>query len=280
MRRTSLVLLAVLAAATPWRSAHAQGDSGNADEARARWRLSGMRKTFCVQWLLNPDSLKRPLPRGARLLPAASASDLHPALKGVVANQPEYRTWTPSALCFYRMAGMVADARTIDSGSDSTRLPVLGVWTVAGETGAAGPPTVALELRANSGDVREAGRRAGLELERLDVAVGPVLRDDGQPRPDQTRYQIRFGKTILVWDGRMSDDTTRTTDPVRWDWQAAREKGGWVTGGLTLRPAASSPMIGSLRVEGKDPLARALQASPIRYVGPAYQGGEGELTIK
>jgi hypothetical protein len=280
MRRSSLVLLTVLAGASPWRGAHAQGNSGDGEAARARWRLSEMRKTFCVQWLLNPDSLRRPLPRGARLLPAATSSDLHPALRGVVANQPEYRNWTPSALCFYRMGGLVADARTIDGGSDTTRLPVLGVWTVAAETGAAGPRTVALELRANSGDMREAGRRAGLELERLDVAVGPVLREDGQPRPDQTRYQIRFGKTILVWDGRMSDDTARTTSPVAWDWQAVREKGGWLTGALTLTPAVSSLMIGSLRVEGKDPLARALQASPIRYVGPAYQGGEGELTIK
>jgi len=276
----SLLLLATVALAAPWRGAHGQDDGGNGSDTRARWRFSNVRKTFCVQWLLNPDSLKRPLPRGVRLLPAANSTDLHPALRGVVANQPEYRSWTPSALCFYRMGGLVADARTITGNADSTRLPVLGVWTVAAETGTAGPRTVALELRANDGDVRDAGHHAGLELERLDISVGPALRDDGQPRPDQTRYQIRFGKTLLVWDGRMSDDSTHTTEPVAWTWRAVRERGGWVDGTLTLTPAVSSTMVGSLRVEGKDPLARALQSSPIRYVGPAYQGGEGELSIE
>jgi len=282
MKRTTLtlVLLALAAGSVPGRSAHAQRAADDGGDVRARWRLSEVRKTFCVQWLLNPDSLKRQLPRGVRLLPAANITDLHPALRGVVANQPEYRSWTPSALCFYRLGGLVADSRTIQGGADSTRLPVLGIWTVAAETGATGPRTLALELRANDGEVRDAGRHAGLELERLDVSVGPVLRDDGQPRPDQTRYQIRFGKTLLVWDGRMSDDTTRATEPVGWSWQAVREKGGWLTGALTLTPAASSMMVGSLRVEGKDPLARALQKSPIRYVGPAYQGGRGELTIQ
>jgi len=38
-------------------------------------------------------------------------------------------------------------------------------------------------------------------------------------------------------------------------------------------------MVGSLRIEGKDAMARALQASPIRYVGPSYEGGEGQLRL-
>jgi hypothetical protein len=198
----------------------------------------------------------------------------------VVANQPEYRSWTPSALCFYRMGSVAAESETIRGGADSSRAPVLGIWTVAAETGTSGPPNLALELRANDGDLREAGRDAGLEFDRLTVAVGPVPREDGPPRPDETRYQIRFGKTLLVWDGRPAEDTARVAAPVVWRWQAVRHRGGWLTGDLTLTPAASNMMIGSLRVEGKDPLARALQASPIRYVGPAYGGGEGQLRIQ
>jgi hypothetical protein len=273
-----LVLLTLLAGAL--HAQRARRDSADADAARARWRLSEVRRSFCVQWLLHPDSLRGQLPRGVRLLPADTNGDLHPALRQVLATQPEYRSWTPSAICFYRMGAVAAESKTIGGGPDSSKAPVLGIWTVAAETGRTGPRNVALELRANDGDLREAGDQAGLELERLNIAVGPVPRDDGTPSPDQTRYQIRFGKTLLVWDGHATDDTTRAGAPVAWSWQAARNKGGWLTGDLTLARGASSLMVGSLRVEGKDPLARALQSSPIRYVGPAYQGGEGELRLR
>ena len=276
-----LILLAMVAGGVPWQSARAQSDSVEGEPAGARWRLSEVRRSFCVQWLLNPDSLRTDLPDGVRLLPADSRTDLHPALRRVVASQPEYRSWTPSALCFYRMGGVVAESRTIQGGADSAKAPVLGIWTVAAETGASGPRDLALELRANDGDLRDAGEDAGLDLERLNISVGPVPRDDGPPRPDETRYQIRFGKTVLVWDGRSAKDTMHTSAPVGWSWQAVRQKkGGWLIGALTLKPTESTMMIGSLRVEGKDPLARALQASPIRYVGPAYRGGEGELQVR
>jgi hypothetical protein len=280
MRRSALRLaLLTMFAGLPWQSARAQRDSTREEDAGARWQLSELRKSFCVQWLLNPDSLRIALPRGARLLPAEKNPDLHPALRRVVENQPEYRSWTPSALCFYRMGRVQAESRVVQGGADSARVPVLGIWTVAAETGGTGPRHLALELRANDGDLRDAGQAAGLELDRLNVSVGPVPSEDG-PRPDETRYEIRFGKTLLVWDGRSSPDTTRRSTPIAWSWQAVRRKGGWLTGALTLAPAASSMMVGSLRVEGRDPLARALQGSPIRYVGPAYQGGEGQLQVQ
>jgi hypothetical protein len=274
------MLLLPAGGGAPGQTARAQSDSGNGGKAGAHWRLSEVRKTFCVQWLLNPDSLRGVLPGGARLLSSDQSPDLHPVLRQVVASQPEYRSWTPSALCFYRMGSVSTESETIGGGSDSSKAPVLGIWTVAAETGTSGPRILALELRANDGDLREAGRHAGLEFDRLTVAVGPVPRDDGPPRPDETRYQIRFGKTLLVWDGRPAEVATRSATPVVWRWQAVRSRGGWLTGDVTLTPAGSSMMIGSLRVEGKDPLARALQASPIRYVGPAYQGGEGQLRVR
>ena len=260
----SLVLLTVLAGGLSGQSVSAQTDSAEVEAARARWRLSDVRQSFCVQWLLNPDSLRTPLPRGVRLLPADGNADLHPVLRQVVANQPEYRSWTPSALCFFRMGTVVAGSSTIQGGEDSAKAPVLGIWTVAAETGANGPRTFALDLRANDGDLREAADRARLELERLNITVGPVPRDDGRPSPDETRYQIRFGKTLLVWDGRSRDDSTHVGTAVAWNWQAVREKGGWLTGALTLKPRTSSRMIGSLSL--------AMWVVPAHKIGSATRG--------
>jgi hypothetical protein len=33
-------------------------------------------------------------------------------------------------------------------------------------------------------------------------------------------------------------------------------------------------------VEGKDGLAKALQGSPVRFVGPLYRGGDGEVRFQ
>jgi hypothetical protein len=38
-------------------------------------------------------------------------------------------------------------------------------------------------------------------------------------------------------------------------------------------------MVGFLRVEGKDDFAKAIMASPIRFVGPARIGGGGEFAF-
>jgi hypothetical protein len=46
---------------------------------------------------------------------------------------------------------------------------------------------------------------------------------------------------------------------------------------LVLTPTWSRALVGSLRVEGKGDLAKLLKASPIRFVGPLYRGGGGEL---
>jgi hypothetical protein len=46
---------------------------------------------------------------------------------------------------------------------------------------------------------------------------------------------------------------------------------------MRVAPTSSRSMIGSLIVQGDDDLAKALRSSPIRYVGPNYRGGGGEL---
>ena len=37
-------------------------------------------------------------------------------------------------------------------------------------------------------------------------------------------------------------------------------------------------MVGALVIQGKDRLAKVMRASPIRYLGPIYQGGRAELS--
>jgi hypothetical protein len=271
------VLLLVVAALVAVPSARAQDGKDQDAGKTSVWRLEGLRNGFCVRFLLDPAKLRRQLPRDARLLRADAVPDLHPALRRVVATQPEFASWSPSALCLYYL-------RQVDAGStrtdqrDPEKAPVVGIWTTAAGT-TEGPRELVLAFLSTDGDLRHAGREANLDFERLQSRVGEVPREDGPPRPGETRYQIRLGKTVLTWDGRASDDTTRAPEPLSWVWESEGRRGGWVKGKLRFTPDASMPMIGSLRVQGKDPVALALQASPIRFVGPSYQGGSGELQI-
>ena len=274
----SVALLGIITSAGAAVEARAQDGHEDKDKAGADWRLTAPRKGFCIHLLLDPAKL-REVPDGVRLLPAEGYAELHPVLRRVVSTQPEYRSWSPSSLCFYYLTRVVGASETIGNDKDPTKAPMLAIWTVAGQTGTSGPGNIVLDLRSNDGDLRDAAYHAGLELDKLTTSIGPVPREDGPPRTDERRYQIKLGETLLVWDGRDGEDTTHTPAAVSWLWQARGPNRRWVTGELTLKPASSTPMVGSLRVEGKEAMARALQASPIRYVGPSYEGGEGRLRL-
>lgn len=264
-----------MAAAPPLRAQN--GKDSDQDQGGA-WRLQGLRSGFCIRFLLDPARLGRPLRKDASLLRADAAPDLHPALRGVISNQPEFASWNPSALCVYYMRQVEAGSVRTEA-EDSAKAPVLGLWTVTAAGTGGQPRELVLAFVSTDGDLRDAGRKANLDFDRLQSRVGEVPREDGPPLPGEVRYEIKLGKTVLTWDGRASDDTTRTPEPLSLAWEAPGRKSGWVRGTLTVAPEASMPMVGSLRIQGKDPLARTLQASPIRFVGPCFQGGSGALEI-
>ena len=277
-RACSIAILGIVASVGMPAEVRAQDGTEDPKEARTDWHFPDTRKGFCIQLLLDPAKL-RDLPDGVQLLPADTYKNLHPVLRRVVSEQPEYKSWSPSTLCFYYLSRVDGASKAIGGEKNPAKAPVLGIWTVAGQRSGSGPGDIVLDVRSNDGDLRDAADDAGLDLDNLSSSIGPVPRDEGPPRPEERRYQIRFGKTLLVWDGRGGEDTTRTPPAVTWQWLASGSNRRWLTGELTLKPTLSAPMVGSLRVEGKDAMARALQASPVRYVGPSYEGGEGELRL-
>jgi hypothetical protein len=47
-----------------------------------------------------------------------------------------------------------------------------------------------------------------------------------------------------------------------------------------MAPAEEQSQVGALRIEGKNPLAQALKASPIRAVSGLSRGGELTMTFR
>lgn len=247
---------------------------------RAAWEIRGLRRAFCVQFLL--DSTAEgvgSLPAGYHLVEAARIRNLHPSLRDVVATQPGTADWSPSRLCLYALDSVRAPQFTL-TNSKGRKPHLLAVWSVAAADSSGQPRDVALEVYAGSGNMVRAARLAEQSIHegRLSVGQVPGEDEDGVPRTDR-RFQVKLGKTTVTWDGHAAGDSTAVQGRVESNWLADGTRGRRVTGRIELQPAFFRAMAGSLKIDGNGDLARALRASPTRFAGPEYFGGTGVITL-
>ncbi len=233
-----------------------------------------------MQLLLDPTRLDVTIPRGARPLRADAIENLSPVLRTVVANQPEFAGWTPSKICMYYMQSVDVGSLRV-SERDPTKAPMVGVWSLsAAYGGGSEPQDVALRLFTNSGRLERAAEVSGLDLRKVDSEVRSIPNeDDAKAPPIGIRRTVKLQKALLTWEGRQVDDSTQAQGPLTLRWRADSKRRGSMTARLALTPEWTKGMAGSLRVQGDDDFAEAVKASPIRFVGPAVMGGEGELAF-
>ena len=112
----------------------------------------------------------------------------------------------------------------------------------------------------------------GMRADGIRCAFGKV------PGSSDDRYEIRYDRTTLIWDGRTTGDST-AAPAITPGWVARARGGRLLSVEQQLEPVGARLMVGALRIEGKGELAQALTASPIRYVGPIVWGGSGTMTF-
>jgi hypothetical protein len=244
------------------------------------WRIDGLRNAFCVQLLIDPAKLDMNIPDDIRPLRADAVPSLSPPLQTVITNQPEFAAWSPSSICLYYMETVDAGPVRVSEGKPD-KAPLLGFWSSATAATAGGAPRdFVLRLFTNSGRLERAGELRDLNLRTVRSTVRQVsMEDDEAAVPVGTRYQFKLNKTLLTWDGRKVDDSTRTSEPYTSAWRTESKRGRPMAASVALTPQWTRPMVGFLRVEGKDDFAKAIMASPIRFVGPARIGGGGEFAF-
>jgi hypothetical protein len=277
MRRTVFLPFAAAALVAVTATLSAQ----SAEPNDTTWHLGGLRTAFCVQFLMNPasDALKE-LPSGYRPVSASDAGDLHVSLRGVVEGQPEFAAWSPARLCFAAADTVQTNEFTLADGK-RRRVQMFGSWTVLAAAPGGPAGDVALKLFASSDRLIGSARKAGHLVREARVAVGLVPAEDenGVPSSDK-RFQVKVGKALITWDGPAARASGAVREPWRLSWAATGDRRRVVSGEVVLSPVSSRPMVGALKVEGKDALAKALLASPTRFAGPAYQGGEGSIVFR
>ncbi len=245
------------------------------------WRMEGLRGAFCILFLVDPKVASRSLPAGLELVSAGQADNLHPSLAAEVRARPDLGAWSPSHLCFYSL-DTIQTADYVLRDKKGRKTQVLGLWTVSGsESGSGKKRDVALMFLTTNGRLIRTGKTVGQPLREMSAKLGkvPTVDENGVPNSDD-RFQVKIGKTLVTWDGHPAADSSKVDGSVdiAWAASAATELAG--KGSLTLTPQWASPMVGALKVEGKDDLAKALSASPVRFVGPRYHGGGGEIHLE
>ena len=262
-----------LAALTCWVAAAAplvaQAPPGS--RAGPVWTITGLRTGQCVRFLLDPAVARRTLPGGIRLVPAGGDETVHPALRSVIDGQPEFAAWIPSSLCLYYADVLDLGGRRFRS-KDPRKRRMIGAWTVtASGQGSGDRQDVVMELFGIGGGLVQAAAYAKVKLSEAQSLMSKV---EGT---DNDLYEVKIGKTRLSWNGRAVGDSTSVRQPIQESWLTKGTAGMVWRVDVGLKPEWSRPLVGVLSVAGDDDLAEALKASPIRFVGPLYQGGGAEL---
>ena len=234
------------------------------------WTLEGLQAGQCVRFLMEPDEAGKELRPGGRLIRADQDHILHPALRSVVQSQPEFAGWTPASLCLYYAAAIGVGGRRFGS-RDPRKRQMIGFWTVAATEQDGSRRDMVLEAFGARGDLVRAAEMGKVRIREARSAVSKAASSGND------LYNVQIGKTRLSWNGRAAGDSTRLDRPSEELWVTRGASGTFWRVRAILRPLWSRPLVGVLSVEGKDDLAKALKASPTRFVGPVYYGGGGEL---
>ena len=235
------------------------------------WKLQGLRNGYCVRFLVEPESATRELKSGFTLVSAQQDSLLHPALQQVIRSQPEFASWTASSLCLYYLDAVQVGKRLI-AERDRRLYQLIGVWTLATREQQSGNRRdLVLDMYASRSNLLSAAEVAQVRLHEIHSSY--------YDKPDTTSdsWNVQIGKTQLIWVGRPAGDSTKVERPITEQWSVSGLRHNIQTAQLVVAPAWSRALVGSLRVAGKGDLAKVLRASPIRWVGPLYRGGNGEL---
>jgi hypothetical protein len=256
--------------------------SDKPEAARQTWQLDNVLAAYCVQFLVAPKLAAKILPD--RFVPARAdkVPDLHPVLRAAIAQPTDsFAAWTPSQLCTVQYDAATVGGHRFTNGKG--RSQVVAVWSLWGTAapaseggagaGAEGPPILAaVRLSTTDWHLTLFVKQDFIELDDMDAAVS---KDPENPGEDL--YSMKLGRTTVDWTGHLTGDTLHAGSDLDRSWWAEGSRNIIWTVRSSFQPTGGRLMVGSLRVSGKDNLAKALKESPVRWVGPMYWGGGGRL---
>jgi hypothetical protein len=264
--RVEATLLAIAATALLAAPAGAQANE-------QLWRFVDGQGGFCLWYLSDPELAPAMVPPGTLVRTAAQTDGLPEILVRITQDEPRFGEWIPGVICVGLHAAVASD----------------GIAAARMEDG----PPVLVTLSAVAAD-RPLGvdggwllTEIGLDAGRLDrtAADAWIRTDDRELRVrsglegEDDQWELRFDGLRLFWQGHPGGEVRVGSTRSMSFGYAGNRNSVW-TIEVRTAPERVQPQFGSLRVEGKSPLAQALKSSPIRSVGALEFGGEMTISFR
>jgi hypothetical protein len=237
------------------------------------WRWVDAQDGFCVWYLADPALAPGLVPAGTPLRPASATAALPDVLLRIVQDEPRFTEWIPAFLCVGRFAAVAADGTPAGTmGDEQPLLLTLSGLAAASPYGQdAGWQLATIGLRAGSLD-RVADRAWIANRE-------PSMRVRNGLQGEDDEWELSLDGTKLIWSGHSTGPVRVGTTRSMSFGYAGNRNTTWLVA-LRMAPAEEQSQVGALRIEGKNPLAQALKASPIRAVSGLSRGGELTMTFR
>ncbi len=239
------------------------------------WVLRGVEFSACVEFLMDPVQATKQLQPGYQVVTAAGVAALSPVLRREVTADSVFAGWVPAQVCFMEAPAMTAGDAVFTPGKKMGALEVVGYWAIAATRpgGTAGlDQWFVAELWTNDWQVRRQTEAAFIPVSVIKHSLAPV------PESSRHHFSVTVRKTVLSWDGQFAGrDSTETTEPRQSSQVFDGLRGIHWNATESFRPQWTRSLPGVFRVDGKDDLANALKASPIRMFGPMYWGGDARV---
>lgn len=252
-----------------------------AQEGGSTWVLDEARGGFCVWYLTDPELVPEFLPKGGVARTAATVEGLPPMLQRVVQDEPRFQSWVPAVLCIGRYASVQVDGRQMDRAKDPER-PILVTWqAIAAEAplGVAGAGWFLMDLGGDAPMLERAAGNSVVAFRGRELRNNRVKEAEAGGAEPEDAWEIRVDGVKLFWNGRQVGDLrVGSTQVMSFGYAGARTAVWGVE--IETAPGNERSAIGSLRVEGKNDLAKALKSSPVRAIGPAALGGRTTVTFR
>ncbi len=228
------------------------------------WELRGIRSGFCVEFLIAPAFMAA-TPFGARAgTPAEQDSALSPVLARAVTGADSLRSWIPSNLCLVQADSSGTGGELRRSGRPVTVM----VWMLNPGAASAAPAV----LFASADRLRT--------VERLNhsAEVAPLEATfDQDSATGQRVITVQIDQSRLVWDGFLLPDSSTTPVLAAASLELMGDLPHW-RATWRVQPQERRRVQGGLRITGTGLLASILAASPVRWVGEYWLGGQARLT--
>lgn len=239
------------------------------------WILRGVEFSACVDFLMDPVLASKQLAQGYRVVAAGSFDALAPVLRQEVTRDSVLLGWVPAQICFIESPTITAGDAVLSPDKKMGTREVVGYWAIAAtRLGATAglDQWYAATLWTNDWHVKKRTEAVFIPVSVIKHSLTPV------PESTHHRFSVKVGKTVLSWDGELvGRDSTESTESRQANLALVGQRDIHWAATVSSRPEWTRNVPGVFRVEGKDDLAKALKASPIRMFGPMFWGGDARV---